>query len=98
LKIIFNINIVLNGSDIKTKSIVAKAHTFVVLSVGGKKHKTSEKSGKNPKWDEDFEFEISENCVLRADVYNGRTNERIGGFEYNLNETIYIGNYFYPLK
>jgi len=89
---------VVNGSDIKTKSLVTKSRTFVVLSVGTKKYRTNEKSGKNPKWDEDFEFEISENCVLRADVYNGKTKERIGGLEYNLNETIYIENQNVDMK
>jgi len=76
------------GYEIKAKSF-SKPNLFVIFEVGNKKQKSSEKPGKNPKWNEVFQFEVSENSLLRANVYNGKNNEFVGGFEYLLKEVIY---------
>lgn len=88
--IIFYVLIAVSGSDIKVKSF-SKPNLFVVFEIGNKKQKTSEKQGKNPRWNEIVKFEIYEDSVLKANVYNSKYNEFVGGLELLLKEAIYIG-------
>jgi len=78
------------SGDIKIKSLVSKPSVYVVFEIDNKKQKTSEKFGKNPKWNEVIQFEVTESSVLNTSIYNGKNNEYIGGFELILKETIYI--------
>ncbi|OUM57615.1 hypothetical protein PIROE2DRAFT_21463 [Piromyces sp. E2] len=80
----------ISGSDIKAKNLVSKPTLYVVFEVGNKKQKTSEKTGKNPKWNEVVKFEVCKDSVLKANVYNSKYNEFVGGLEVLLKETIYV--------
>jgi len=77
-----------SGSDIKVKSF-SKPNLYVVFEVGNQKQKSSEKSGKNPKWNEVFNFDILEDSILKISVYNGKSNEIVGGMECILKDIIY---------
>ncbi|ORX48914.1 hypothetical protein BCR36DRAFT_412923 [Piromyces finnis] len=86
------------GNDIKSKALVSKPNLYVVFEIGNKKKTTTEKPGKNPRWNEVFKFDIYENSILKASVYNSKNNEYIGSLELILRETIYIENQNVKMK